>query len=484
MKNKHFTEKSFTFLTINFIVGLGFLTTITEIFNLGLWGYLVIGLSLLTVCGTALVFSRMGNAFKDHYGGSYSYVRHLDKTLFEEELPNFSKWERIKRKLIHNFCFYVGWNQFLQSPVLSSISPLFLASAFELAIPKTTHNFEIIIWSIRIISIVFFGSLILISTKGLKLNTKVVFMTSVVKWGFIALGLFILIGFIIKNSGAGYLDLVSKQIKKQVSVSLIFVNVLIFIFAFAGIEDMASMAKDAYFKNFRKVLFISLGIVSSIYFVSYTLFLGLKLNENDTIEHFSKIYHLALGSAGIVVFIIGFIFNDIGYKITQSVSTARKLIPLALDNHINPKYADHNQHGEYKNAILFTAILTFLSMLVLWLLPTLLSKDSSENNPYFTAVIGVNAVALLLEDTFTTVVALILSRKKIIDKIPLWEKIIYSINIVWILTLLNIYLFPFILNNDWKQEHTFVIVVYLSFILIGFVFKLSWTIKKKRKSKN
>ncbi|MCU9934134.1 hypothetical protein NWE61_03020 [Mycoplasmopsis felis] len=132
MKNKHFTEKSFTFLTINFIVGLGFLTTITEIFNLGLWGYLVIGLSLLTVCGTALVFSRMGNAFKDHYGGSYSYVRHLDKTLFEEELPNFSKWERIKRKLIHNFCFYVGWNQFLQSPVLSSISPLFLASAFEL----------------------------------------------------------------------------------------------------------------------------------------------------------------------------------------------------------------------------------------------------------------------------------------------------------------------------------------------------------------
>ncbi|WAM01142.1 hypothetical protein NWE60_00365 [Mycoplasmopsis felis] len=98
MKNKHFTEKSFTFLTINFIVGLGFLTTITEIFNLGLWGYLVIGLSLLTVCGTALVFSRMGNAFKDHYGGSYSYVRHLDKTLFEEELPNFSKWERIKKE--------------------------------------------------------------------------------------------------------------------------------------------------------------------------------------------------------------------------------------------------------------------------------------------------------------------------------------------------------------------------------------------------
>ncbi|UWV84249.1 hypothetical protein [Mycoplasmopsis felis] len=73
--------------------------------------------------------------------------------------------------------------------------------------------------------------------------------------------------------------------------------------------------------------------------------MGLKLNENDTIEHFSKIYHLALGSAGIVVFIIGFIFNDIGYKITQSVSTARKLIPLALDNHINPKYADHNQRG-------------------------------------------------------------------------------------------------------------------------------------------
>ncbi|MCU9931299.1 hypothetical protein ONA02_03325 [Mycoplasmopsis felis] len=60
-------------------------------------------------------------------------------------------------------------------------------------------------------------------------------------------------------------------------------------------------------------------------------------------------------------------------------------------------------------------------MLVLWLLPTLLSKDSSENNPYFTAVIGVNAVALLLEDTFTSVVALILSRKKLLTK-SLYER--------------------------------------------------------------
>ncbi|MCU9938705.1 hypothetical protein NWQ34_03570 [Mycoplasmopsis felis] len=77
-------------------------------------------------------------------------------------------------------------------------------------------------------------------------------MTSVVKWGFIALGLFILIGFIIKNSGAGYLDLVSKQIKKQVSVSLIFVNVLIFIFAFAGIEDMGFYKKMHILKILEK----------------------------------------------------------------------------------------------------------------------------------------------------------------------------------------------------------------------------------------
>ncbi|SYV97000.1 Uncharacterised protein, partial [Mycoplasmopsis edwardii] len=35
--NKHFTAKSFTFFTINFIVGLGFISTITTVLKLGYW---------------------------------------------------------------------------------------------------------------------------------------------------------------------------------------------------------------------------------------------------------------------------------------------------------------------------------------------------------------------------------------------------------------------------------------------------------------
>ncbi|TDV24383.1 amino acid/polyamine/organocation transporter (APC superfamily) [Mycoplasmopsis mustelae] len=474
---KHFNERTFTFFTINFIVGLGFLTTISEVVDTGLWGYLIIGLCILTVTGTGLVFSRMGNAFKDHYGGSYSYARHLDSTLFEEQNPNEPRKIKLKKQIIKSFCYFVGWNQFLQSPVLSSISPLFLSTTFELVIPKEVNNFYTIIWTIRITAFVFFGALILVSTKGLNVNTKIIYMTSLVKWAFLGIGLFILLFNVISKSDQAFLDLSTQAETKGIKASLIFANVLLFIFAFAGIEDMASMIKDVEFKNFRKILFISLGIVAVIYLVFYTLLLAGRSILGTEI---SKIYYIAIGYAGTVIFVLGFIFNDIGYKITQTVATARKLIPLALDNHINPNYANHNKHGEYRNAIILTAIITFISMIILWLIPTLLSNDTSEKNPYFIAVINVNSVALLIEDALTTVIALLLEKRKQIAKIPLWEKIIYITNILWISTLVILVLVPEILGDSWNQSNTFTVVVYLAFILIGYMIKWHWTFKQKR----
>ncbi|MGZ9755879.1 APC family permease [Mycoplasma sp. 394] len=472
---KHFSEKSFTFFTINFIVGLGFLTTFSEILNIGFYGYLVIALCLLTMTGTALVFARLGNAFKEHYGGSYAYARHLDSTLFEEQSNVENKWYKFKKGFVKNFCYFIGWNQFLQSPVLSSVSPLFLAQTFELVIPKTISNYITIIWIIRVIAFIFFGALILISTKGLSLNTKVVFLTSAVKWAFLLIGFVNLVYLSVIKPG-GY-TVVYETTKKATS-TMIFGSILVFIFAFAGIEDMASMAKDAEFKNFKRILFVSLGIVAVVYLAFYSVYLAIKFDSNN--NEFSQIYYLVMNITGTIVFIIGFIFNDIGYKITQTVSTARKLIPLALDNHINPKYADHNKHGEYRNAIILTAVITFIAMLVLWLVPTLLSKTKDNDNPFFTAVIKVNSLALLIEDTLTAVVALILEKKKQISKIPWWEKTIYIVNILWISTLILFFLVPNILGNNWDETNTFVVVVYLSFVLIGFIIKWMWIYKQKK----
>ncbi|MBN4083222.1 APC family permease [Mycoplasma sp. CSL10137] len=485
MNKKHFGEKSFTLFTINFIIGLGFLTTIANVWNLGFYGYLIILISVLTIFGTSLVFSRLANSFKEHYGGSYAFSRQLENDIYKKE-NNIEITIPKKQKLLNHFNFFIGWNQFIQSPVLSSISPLFLSTIIELVISKDNPNYSTIVWIIRIISFIFFALLIAISTFGLKLNTKIVFLTGIIKWIFLGIGLIILIYLTFMDNALtntyleGYKENINNTINIRITPKLIFTNIILFIFSFAGIEDMASMTKDVKFKNFRKVLFWSISIVLIIYLLFYTFIMGIKdLSSYSNFSSFYTSYTRGLGIFGVILFIVGFISNDIGYKISQTVSTARKLIPLSQDNHISPFFAKQNKKGEFHNAIIFTGIFTFISMVILWLLPILLTDENSEN-PYFNAVIIVNSIALLIEDMLTYIVAFMLDRKKIIPKIPFWEKIIYTINVIWIFIITSIIIFPFIINDSWKSENTFVFVIYFSFILIGFLFKWTWSVYNKK----
>ncbi|WP_406614474.1 hypothetical protein ACJA23_01085 [Mycoplasma corogypsi] len=128
---KHFSQKSFTFFTINFIVGLGFLTTLATVANFGFYGYLIILLAAIVVFGISLVFSRLANNFKEHYGGSYQFARHLDDKITTGTIHDKVEFNNIKERISHHkyrlLSFFIGWNQFLQSPILSSIAPLFIA---------------------------------------------------------------------------------------------------------------------------------------------------------------------------------------------------------------------------------------------------------------------------------------------------------------------------------------------------------------------
>ncbi|QKT05347.1 APC family permease [Mycoplasma sp. OR1901] len=445
-------------------------------------------MSVLTIFGTSLVFSRLANSFKEHYGGSYAFSRQLEEKIYNKE-HNIQKENVKKQKLLNHFNFFIGWNQFIQSPILSSVSPLFLSTIIELIISKENPNYSTIVWTIRVVSFVFFALLIVISTFGLKLNRKIVFFSGIVKWIFLAIGLGILVYLAFADNifsptpFEGYKENINNTINTNLTPKLMFTNIILFIFSFAGIEDMASMTKDVKFKSFRKVLFWSISIVLIIYLLFYTFILGIKdLSSYKNFSQFYTSYTRGLGVFGVIIFIIGFISNDIGYKISQTVSTARKLLPLSQDHHISPFFAIQNKKGEYHNAIIFTGVFTFISMIILWLVPILLTGDNSEN-PYFNAVIIVNSIGLLIEDMLTYIVAFMLERKKIIPKIPLWEKIIYIINVVWIFTITTIIIFPFTINDPWKSENTFVFVIYFSFILIGFILKWAWKFYSKRNSK-
>lgn len=174
---KHFTAKTFTLFTINFIVGLGFITTITSVLNLGYWGYIVIVLSLLTVLGTSLVFSRLSNVYSEQYGGSYAFARNIDDDIVNHTYSMKKNWklsfkQRFKKSFKRNFIFFIGWNQFIQTPILSSISPLLLSRIIEDILNPQTPNLELIIWIIRSLAVILFGVLIIISTFGLKLSKK------------------------------------------------------------------------------------------------------------------------------------------------------------------------------------------------------------------------------------------------------------------------------------------------------------------------
>ncbi|WP_117275065.1 APC family permease [Mycoplasmopsis edwardii] len=463
--NKHFTAKSFTFFTINFIVGLGFISTITTVLKLGYWGYLVIALSLLTVLGTSLVFSRLSNKYSDHYGGSYAFARNIDddianNTYSMEYNSKQNTSTRTKKSFLRNFIFFIGWNQFIQSPILSSISPLLLSSVIEGILGENVPNKLAILWIIRTLSVVIFALLIIISTLGLKLSTKVIFATSIVKWSILAIGIVLIMTQI---SLDGYSQ--SLEATKNISAKTIFSSTLLFIFAFAGIEDMAAMTKDVHFKNFRTILLTAIGAIFVFYMGVYTVMLGLEQSGaiNNKFYHY---YSLALGTFGLVLFIIGFISNDIGYKITQTVSTARKLVPLAEDNLIHEMFSEHNSKQEYKKAIIFVAIFTLISMISLSLYVLLAQKPGEEN--YFDAVINMSCVALLVEDIFTFIVAFVLQKKKKIEKIPFWEQVIYFLSIIWAGFLVLTFFVPNILGESISASEIFTIIGYFVFILIGF----------------
>lgn len=444
MSNKNFNEKSFTFFTINYIVGFGFLTTIISLVKLNVFGIIVLLTTGIITFGVSLVYSRLTNSFKEDYGGTYSYSKKLNSKFFS---------------------FFLGWNQYMQGPILASTAPLFLADAASFL-----TNDQQIIWIIRLVSIVFFILLVIISTFGLKVNKKIILVSAIIKWIILALGMGISL----------YLSIVQNNFSSNISSNnkitayTIFATILSFMYAFGGFEDVSSMAKDVKFNNFRKILMVSFAAIISFYFIFYIIMLGI---DNSNISNFSQIYSLVFMNTGIIIFVIGLIFNSISSKISINISTARKIVALSDDGYIFGWLSKKNKNGEYKNAIWFNAIITIISLILFWVVPTFLNL-----NNFFESVISIGSIAFLLQYIFTFLIALILNFKKKIDRIPLWEIIIYIIASISIFITLLIYIFPFILNEKWTLNNTIVISSYFGFLSIGFIIYIIVSIRKKIKN--
>lgn len=447
---KNFNEKSFTLFTINYIVGFGFITTITSLVQLNIFGIIAIVATAFITFGATLVFSRLTNNYKNEYGGSYAYAK------------------KLKNK---NFSFFVGWNQYIQGPILASTSPLFLATAAS----YLTNNSTILL-VIRVVSIVIFLVLVLVTTFGLKLNKYIILMSAIIKWLILLVALIITIYFVVSQMKNN-----SNVIIEKATPYLIFSNIISFMYAFGGMEDVSTMAKDVKFKNFRKILMIAFAFIISFYFIFYIalILLGNSITIGEqtfNLKNLSQIFQIAFGATGVWLFIVGLFFNGVSTKISVNISMSRKVVPLAIDGYLFHSLIKTNKNNEFKNAIWFNAIITMLSMLIFWLIPMLLNLEN-----FFSSVIELGSIAFLLQYLLTFVLALILENKKVISKIPVWEKIIYYIALIVITISLLIYLFPFIVGEKWTPQNTIIITSYFVFILIGYIFKwiASYNISKR-----
>ncbi|UWV86069.1 hypothetical protein NW063_04540 [Mycoplasmopsis cynos] len=61
-KNK-FTEKQFIFYGLNFIVGFGFIATISSVISRGLWGILIFALTAFISMTVMLAFARASQSY-------------------------------------------------------------------------------------------------------------------------------------------------------------------------------------------------------------------------------------------------------------------------------------------------------------------------------------------------------------------------------------------------------------------------------------
>lgn len=431
-KSNQLSEKQFLFFTINYIVGFGFITTITSVIKTGYYGLIIFLLTALISLAVVLVFSRLGNEFQNEYGGSYLYA---------------------KKAFKKHFAFFQGWNQFIQGPILAAASPLFIADALNSVITNETA-----ILVVRVISITFFITLVFISTLGIHLNKKVIFLTAIVKW----LILFIGVGIAIYLASQNWAFQENFFNPQTMTPFLIFSNVLSFMYAFGGIEDVSAMAPDLKVKNFKKALLIAFSAILSFYFLVYIILNG--LTQLNLINNFGDLYNLVFGTTGMIIFAIGLIFNGMSSKVSVSISQSRKIIPLANDGYLPKILSKQNKQNEYKYAILFGGIVTIISMIIFWLIPLLLHLEN-----FFNAVIQLGTMAYLIQYALTIITAIYLAIKKKIQMIPWYEWIIYILALITIFTTLLIYVLPPIVNEPWTIQNTIIIVSYLTFIGLGYL---------------
>ncbi|UWD34336.1 APC family permease [Mesomycoplasma molare] len=450
LKNK-FSEKQFVLFGLNYIVGFGFIATISGVIAKGLWGMLIFVLTAFISMAVMLAFARGSQFFSNEVGGTYVYARKTFKK---------HKW----------FLFLQGWNQFAQVPLFSATTPLF----FSTLLSEFDKGNQLIY---QIASVSIFMIFIIISALGLKLSKWFVFFAAIIKWITIALGLAIVTyySFMNFNFSNSFVN------NEKVTLGIIISSVLTFIYAFAGGEGLAGLSSDVETKRFKKILMLIFIIVLSFYLVFYLIYLGLEPNtfktSNSSVQ-FGAIYKGTFGLVGLILFTIGLFFNRASSSISSMIYYARTVVPLAEDGFIPSKFAKKSKNGEYTNAIIFSTIFALISMIIFTILPSILQVRDQ-----FVSILNAGNIVFLMQYLFTLITIVTLSHKEKKFKLPLWEEIVYILAILLIGFVILSSFIPPIIGEQYTKSTAILLPSYVGVMLIGYIIWWIWYLINKKPGK-
>ncbi|NQZ29272.1 MAG: APC family permease [Mycoplasmatales bacterium] len=442
------SKKKFYLFSLNYIMGFGFIATIGKIMELHALGLIAFMITSFVVLCVALAFSRAADAYPDAMGGSYHYG---------------------KQSGGRHGGFYQGWTQYIQGPILSITAPLFLAAILKEIDPSHGLMYDLL-------SVGVFILITIITTFGYKVSLKFIAISSILKWIVLITSVGAII-YLAAQDNAFHSNWVGST---KVNAITFTGAVLAFIYAYGGIESIASLAGEVEVRKFRKLLLKVFFVLFSIYFVFYLIFMGVDMAilNSGNVKLFQKIFTISMGTTGVVIYTIGIIGNKMSARASNTITTSRSIVVLAEDDYLPKWIAKRNKKGEYGLSIYLNSTISILMMLLGLLWEVLIGGDT------FNSILDIGLFLFFSQYIGTFISLMILSKRKEIPKIPIWEYIMYLIAIAIMVTVLIIVMVPPITGQAWELKNTIQITSLLGFIAIGYViWGLHALFSKNRKDK-
>ncbi len=433
--------RQFSFLMFNYVVGFGFVTTIGQVIKLGGWGIFVFFVTAFIAFGVMLIFAHLSQQFPNTHGSSYGYA-----------------------KMVHKkpLTFLQGWNQYVQGPVISVSTPLFLET-----ILKQTWPEQHIIW--KMLSIAIFIAVVLLSLFEFKNVFKIIKAIALIKWAIIFLA-FILTIVVSAHDGGFSSNWIHSE---KATASVVTGSVLSFIFAFGGVEGVAAMSYRVETKSFRKLFFLTFLAILSFYFVCFLAIFGIDMYARnidlDTRDLIKEVYNICFGVTGIILFSIGLIANKSSAIINGAIINAELLVPLSHDGYFPAWIQKQNAKDVNRRAIILSASISLVMMALFQAIEIYVDQD----NPFLN-IVSIGTICFFVQYFFTAVSLLKLLYLKRIEKLPVWELFVIVAMMLAIAFILLTQMIPPVVGDSFSTSTIIKDVSFFGFMGIGFTL---WGVK-------